>query len=77
MTHPHTFIRQYLALENKKPSLKKQAQFVDFRNFNFVHVFVSHKENSSIYSDSIKKATNDYLAALNKKAALFNSIFGS
>jgi hypothetical protein len=76
MTHPHTFIRQYLALENKKPSLKKHAQFVDFCNFNFIHVFRAHGGNGSIYRDSMKKATNEYLSALNKKAALFNSIFG-
>jgi hypothetical protein len=76
MTDPHAFIRQYLALENKRPTLKNQAKVVDLCNMTFIHVFEEHGGAGPRYRVAMQRATNDYLAALNKKAALFTAIFG-
>ncbi len=76
MTHPHAFIRQYLAIENKRHTLKNQARVVDLCNLELVRVYVAHGGRGRDYHNSLMGATGDYLAALNKKAALFNAIFG-
>jgi hypothetical protein len=75
MTDPHAFIRQYLAIENKRTTLKNQARVVDFCNFTFIHIFRTNGGTGNVYRQAMQRATNDYLAALNKKAALFTAIF--
>ena len=53
MTHPHVFIRQYLALENKRPTLRNQARVVDFCNFTFIHIFRAHGGTGNVYRQAM------------------------